>query len=159
MTASSAFLTQSRELLSSVQVVESSSFNLLADNATLPISVSNELAQPVTVYITVRPETALLAVGDNRVKIVVEPNSQAKGQIPVQAISNGTVQALVTLSSPTGVPIGMPQTAEINVQAGWETPIVVFLAAVVVAIFGIGIVRNIVRRRKPTDGEVSASHD
>lgn len=151
--ATSEFLAQTSDLLDSVQVVESSSFNLLADNAGLPISVSNTLAQAVTVYITVRPETAILAVGDTRVKLVVEPNSQGKGQVPVQAISNGRVQALVTLSSGAGIPIGDPTVADINVQAGWETPIVAGFAILVVAVFGVGIVRNILRRRKAAASE------
>lgn len=148
-TATSAFLTESSDLLASVQVVDSSNFNLLADNATLPISVSNSLDQAITVYISVRPETAILAVGQDRVELTVKANSQGKGQVPVQAISNGTVHALVTLSSSTGVAVGLPTTAAIEVRAGWETPIVVILAAAVVAIFGIGIVRNILRRRTP----------
>lgn len=146
-TATSEFLTASAELLSSVQVVESSSFNLLADSAALPISVTNTLPQAVTVFINVRPETAILAVEDSRVKLIVEPNSQGKGSVPVQAISNGTVNAVVTLSSTTGVQIGTPITAEVIVNAGWETPIVAGLALVVVGIFALGIVRNVMRRR------------
>lgn len=149
ITATDAFLTDSDDLRASVQVVAYSSFNLLADSASLPISVSNSLDQAVTVYITVRPETALLAVTDSRVELVVEPDSQAKGQIPVQAVSNGTVQVLITLASGAGVPIGAPATAEINVQAGWETPIVLVVGIIVVLVFGGGIVRNILRRRKP----------
>lgn len=151
VTATDAHLTASSDLRSSVQVVAYSSFNLLADSAGLPISVSNTLDQPVTVYITVRPETALLAVGDSRVALVVEPDSQAKGQIPVQAVSNGTVQVLITLSSGAGAPVGDPATAEINVQAGWETPVVLVIAAIVVVVFAVGIVRNILRRRTPGD--------
>lgn len=147
-TATADFLTESADILASVQVVESSSFNLLADSAALPISVTNGLGQAITVYITVRPETAILAVGEDRVKVVVEPTSQGKGQVPVQAISNGTVKALVTLSSSTGVQIGSPTIAEINVQAGWETPIVAGFAVLVIGVFGLGIVRNILRRRK-----------
>ncbi len=150
ITATDAFLADSADLRASVQVVAYSSFNLLADSASLPISVSNSLDQAVTVYITVRPETALLAVTDSRVELVVEPNSQAKGQIPVQAVSNGTVQVLITLSSGPGVAIGDPATAEINVQAGWETPIVLVIGIIVVLVFGGGIVRNILRRRKPS---------
>lgn len=146
-TATADFITQSNDLLASVQVVESSSFNLLADSASIPISVSNALPQAVTVYITVRPETAILAVEDSRVKVVIEPNSQGKGQIPVQAISNGTVDAVVSLSGATGVQIGTPITAHVVVNAGWETPIVAALAILVVGIFALGIVRNIVRRR------------
>ncbi len=146
--ATQQFLTDSADLVRSVQVVPSSSFLFLADRSALPVSVSNDLDQAVTVYITIRPETALLAVGDSRVELVVEPRSQAKGLVPVQAISNGTVRVLVTLTSPTGVQIGQPTTAEINVQAGWETPVVLVIGALVFAVFAGGIVRNILRRRR-----------
>ena len=147
-TATTQFLSDSTELVNSVQIVPSSSFLFLADSSSLPVSVSNGLDQSVTVFITLRPETALLAVGNSRVELVVEPNSQARGLVPVQAIANGTVQVLVTLSSPTGVQIGQPTTAEINVQAGWETPIVVVIGALVVLVFAAGLVRNILRRRR-----------
>ena len=149
LTATETFLAESVDIRDSVQVVEASGFNLLADNAALPIAVSNDLNQAVTVYITVRPDTGLLAVGDSRVELTIEPNAQGRGEIPVQAISNGTVTVDISLASATGVPIGRTTTADINVQAGWETPIVVVLAGIVVLVFGVGIVRNILRRRRP----------
>ncbi len=150
-TAAQDYVAASTALRNSIQVVESSSFNLVADRGLLPIAVSNATDQIVTVYITVRPETALLAVGDDRVELVIEPGSQGRAQIPVQAVSNGVVRLEVTLTSASGVAIGPATSAEINVQAGWETPIVVVIAAIVVAVFGGGIVRNILRRRKPAD--------
>jgi hypothetical protein len=150
-TAATSFLEGSVALRNAISIVESSSFNLVADRGFLPIAVSNGLDQSVTVYVNVRPQTPLLAVGDDRVELVIEPGAQAKAQVPVQAISNGVVELEVTLTSAAGVQIGAPTIAEINVQAGWETPIVVVVAAIVVAIFGVGIVRNILRRRKPKD--------
>jgi hypothetical protein len=113
--------------------------------------VSNQLTHAVTVYVTVHPQTALLAVGEERVPLALEPGAQGKAQIPVQAISNGVVDVVVTLESAAGVPIGGATAAEINVQAGWETPVVVVIAAIVVVVFAVGIVRNIVRRRRPAD--------
>lgn len=142
------YLSDSRELRDSVHVVAGSSFTFIADRAGLPIAVNNDLDQAVTVYIDLRPQTAQLAVGDTRVELVLEPNSQARGDVPVQAISNGEVRVSVTLTSPTGVIIGDVTSADINVQAGWETPVVVVLAVLVVAFFGLGIVRNIVVRRR-----------
>jgi hypothetical protein len=143
------FLTASSGIVNSVEVVAASGINLLADRATLPVSVTNKLDQAVTVYISVRPDTALLAVGSSRVKLVIEPNSQGKGQIPVQAISNGTVGITVSLTSSSGVPIGTPTRTQINVQAGWETPVVIVIAVLVVAMFAFGVVRSILRRRRP----------
>ena len=157
--STSLFLAQSVDILRAVQVVESSSFNFLADSASLPISVRNDLDHTVTVYITVRPQTALLSVSDSRVELIIEPNSQGKGLIPVTAISNGTVEVVVTLSSPTGVRIGQPSTAEINVQAGWETPIVLVIAAGVFAVFAVGIIRRILKGRSTVPPTSESSDD
>lgn len=160
--ATDDFSADSLEIRSAVQVVESSSLNFLADNAPIPISVTNNLPYPVTVYINVRPETALISVQEGKVELVLEPNSQGKGEVPIEAISNGIVEVEVTLTSATGVPIGSPRFTEINVQAGWETPIVLVLAAIVILVFGVGIVRTILRRRRaaaeesePVDAEAS----
>jgi hypothetical protein len=112
--------------------------------------VKNGLDQAVTVYISVRADTGLLAVESSRVKLVIEPNSQGKGQIPVQAISNGTVGLTISLRTASGIPISSAR-AEINVQAGWETPVVIVIAALIVAMFAFGIVRTILRRRKSAD--------
>jgi hypothetical protein len=149
------FLTESDELLGSVHLVETSGFTLLADSPSeLPITVSNSLNQVVTVYITVRPDTGQLAVTNSHVKLTIEPNSQGKGQIPVQAISNGTARITVSLQSVSGIPIGASMRTKVNVQAGWETPIVVVFAILVVAVFGFGVVRSILRRRKAAATDV-----
>ncbi|MBG6055128.1 hypothetical protein IWX81_001539 [Salinibacterium sp. CAN_S4] len=141
-------LTASTELRSAVQVASTGDFNFLAAAAPLPIAVANNLDQPVTVYVTVRPDTGLLTVAESRVELEIAPNSQASAMIPAQAVSNGVVSVTVSLSSETGVPIGEASRARINVQAGWETPVVVIIASLVVAVFGGGLVRNILRLRK-----------
>jgi hypothetical protein len=148
--AADAFTTASIALRNSVHLVESSNFLLVADNDQyLPITVNNALDQPVTVYITVRSQSALLAIDDSRVKLDLEAGAQAKENIPVHSLSNGVVEVDVSLSSSTGVPIGAPISSEVNVQAGWETPIVVAIAVVVVVVFGVGVVRTVLRRRRP----------
>jgi hypothetical protein len=158
-TSAQAFLTESSTLQSSVSVVASSTFNLLADRATLPIAVLNTLDQPVTVYITVDPDTALLAVTKSRVPITVEARSQGNGQIPVQAISNGEVQVDISLETAAGNHIAGITSSTINVQAGWETPIVVVIAGLVVLVFGVGIVRNVLgRRRRATNDRRDEEH-
>jgi hypothetical protein len=142
------YLAESSKLLSSVAVVSTSGVNLFADRASLPITVSNSLDQAVTVVITVRPDTGLLTVEDSHVRLDIAPNSQGKGLVPVQAISNGTVRVTVHLESLSGVAIGVPSRTPINVQAGWETPIVVIMAGLVVALFAGGLARSIYRKRK-----------
>lgn len=161
-TAVQGYVETSEDLRSSVEIVTTSPFTLLADNGTLPIPVSNQLNQPVTVYLTIRPLTAQLAVSEVNVPVTIEPNSQARASVPVQAISNGSVQVVMTLSSSDGSQVGQPAITEINVQAGWETPVVLVIGGLVIVVFAVGLVRNILRRRgskdEPSAAAVDAEH-
>jgi hypothetical protein len=139
---------ESLALHDSVKVVRSSDISLFADRASLPVTVSNSLGQPVTVVLSVTAPTPLLKIVEPTVTVALEPESQKRGQVPVQSLSNGTAQIAVTVTSTTGVPVGTVTTVRINVYAGWETPITVALAVIVFAVFVFGIARVIVRRRR-----------
>ena len=152
------YATESETLHNSVRVVRSSEITLFADRASLYITVTNELNQPVNVNINVSAPTPLLEIEQSPVTIAIEPASQKRGAIPVQSLSNGTAVISISIASTVGVPIGSPTTVGINVYAGWETPITVALGIFVVAVFGFGIARLIVRRRRARrqqdDGDV-----
>ena len=147
--AADAFTTASIDLRNSVYLVKSSNFLLVADNDQyLPVTVNNGLDQPITVYITVRSQSALLAIDEPRITLPIAASTQTKVNVPVHSLSNGKVEVTVSMTSATDVPIGAPVISEVNVQAGWETPIIVAVAILVVLIFGAGIVRTILRRRR-----------
>ncbi|MFZ2964770.1 MAG: DUF6049 family protein, partial [Rhodoglobus sp.] len=94
--ASDSFLADSIELRDSVQVAEIAGLLLVADSSQyLPVNVDNTLDQAVTVYVTLRPTTAVLAVLERRVQIVVPPASQVRVDVPVQSLTNGTVDFVV----------------------------------------------------------------
>jgi len=139
---------ESVTLHNSVRVVRSSEITLVADRASLYITVTNELNQPVNVNINVAAPTPLLEIEQSPVTVTIEPQSQKRGAIPVQSLSNGRATISISTSSTTGVPIGSSTTVGINVYAGWETPITVALAVLVFAVFGFGIARLVVRRRR-----------
>ena len=145
--AARAHLIDNSEMLESVHLPDSSSVNLIQEKFNLPVTVRNELDFPVTVFVTVRAERAILNVTDKRVQLVIEANSQAKAFVPVESIANGEVRTTVSLSSPTGVPISQPTIVTLNVQAGWETTATVVLAVIIIALFGAGIWRTVLRRR------------
>ncbi|MEO6941816.1 MAG: DUF6049 family protein [Terrimesophilobacter sp.] len=147
-TGAQAYLKANDALRSSVYIPESSQINLLQEKGNLYIAVRNELDFPITVYLTVQPERAILDVLDTHVELKIEANSQAKASIPVQSIANGEVRTRVTLTSASGEAISTPTFIVLNVQAGWETAAAVVLAILVVAIFGAGIWRTVLRRRK-----------
>ena len=140
-------LVENSVLLDSVRIPEGSFVNFPLEKGNLPITVRNELSFPVTVYLTVRAERAILNVTDDWVKLKIEANSQTKAYVPVESIANGEVVTTVSLSSSSGVPISKPTIVTLNVQAGWETTATVVLAIIVIGLFGAGIWRTVLRRR------------
>lgn len=143
-----AYRSRSSEILTSVQIVQSSDLLLPSQNGDLPISVSNTLPYAVTVYVTVRPQTPILNVLDSNVAVTVEANSQRRAPVPVQSVANGDVTIAVSLTSASGVAVSQPVFTTISVQAQWETAAVSVLAVLVIGVFAFGIVRTVRRRLK-----------
>jgi protein-S-isoprenylcysteine O-methyltransferase Ste14 len=113
--------------------------------------VTNDLDQPATVLVTVRPLAPLIAVSQQNVVVEVKAHSQRKASIPVKSLSNGTVILVVSLSSPTGVRIGAPTSVSTSVRAGWEGPVTFGLAGAIAIVFAFGLWRALVRRRRNRD--------
>jgi hypothetical protein len=155
------YLNDTRNIVESVQVVASSTVTFLADSASLPITLSNNLDQNVTVYLAVTPTTPLVSIDkDHRFdEVTIEANSQKRVQIPIQSLSNGKAEVVATLYSSAHRQVGHSQTIDVNVQAGWETLGTLVFGALVVAVFAIGIFRNIRKRRKIRRGEADPDDD
>ncbi|MCW4385795.1 DUF6049 family protein [Salinibacterium sp. SYSU T00001] len=146
--AVAAFVVRSGELLNAVHVLESSTINLLSDTGNVPVTISNSLPYPVTVVVHMWANRAVLDVLEDSVTVTIEAQSQARAAVPVQSIANGTAVLVVSLTSPTQVPIGAPMYVTTNVQAGWETAFTTTVAGVVLLVFVIGIARTVARRRR-----------
>jgi Family of unknown function (DUF6049) len=136
------------DTLDSVQIVEGSDQLLLSDISSLRLQVSNSLPVAVTVYLKVTPLRPLLHVEDPSVEVTIEPDSTTKASVPVESITNGDVTVRVELHSRQGRSVGEPRFLKVILQAGWETAGTVIAGALVVLVFGGGLVRSIVRRRR-----------
>jgi hypothetical protein len=150
------YVAASDKLVGSVSLAKSSSAIITATNSNLPITVSNQLDWPVTVYVTVRSPTGILSIASERVELTIEAQSQAKANVPVRSNANGNAILRVSLSSATNVPIAGPVPLNVDVQAGWETAFTAVVAALLIGIFAFGIYRNIARRRKAKKAKASA---
>lgn len=141
-------LQASDKILNSVSIVTSSTINMVGGQANIPISVLNSLLQPVTVKVEADPNNARLIVNGSK-EITIQPESQAKAQIPVQAqVSNGSSILTVSLQSVDGVPIGEPVAIPINVRADWETWGLGAVALAFVGLLTAGVIRTLRRRKK-----------
>ena len=155
-TATKKYLvTSNRYVTKSVTIARSSATVFTSRNSPLPITVTNELPWPVTVYVTVRSPSNIITIDKDRVELVVEALSQAKTAVPVTSNANGPVTLTVSLSSATNVQITTPTTIDVDVQAGWETAFTAVVAVLVFGVFGFGIYRTVAKRRKSK--RVSAS--
>lgn len=146
--AAQGFLTDCDSILGAVTIQDSSTINLLAENGPFPVTVRNDLAHPVTVYVTVRPDRPILRVTDFRVPLSIAANTQAKAFVPVQVVANGQLTTTVSLSAADRTPIAEPAVVRLNVQAGWEGPVSVFLAGLVALMLVAGIWRTVRAQRR-----------
>lgn len=147
-TATASEIAAARKTLDAVQIAESSDQLVLSDVSSLRLRLSNALPVAVTVYVDVRPLRPLLHVDDGRVEVTIEPDSTANASIPVTSITNGEVTVRARLISANGDTLGAPRFLKVILQAGWETVGTLIVGALVVLVFGAGIVRAFLRRRR-----------
>jgi hypothetical protein len=146
--AVSGALTEAGALVRSVSVVPSSTFNLISAAGDLPITVRNDLEQPVTVRVVLHSSDPKLVVGAEP-ELTVPARGDETARIPVKAIGNGNVSAYVELVTPTGGSVSTAEPFDVRVRADWET---VGTAAIVV-LLGVALVAGIwrtVRRGRST---------
>ena len=137
-----------RYVTKSVTIARSSATVFTSRNSPLPITVTNQLPWPISVYVTVRSPSNIITIDKDRVELVVEAQSQAKTTVPVTSNANGPVTLTVVLSSATNVQITTPTTIDVDVQAQWETAFTAVVAVLVFGVFGFGIYRTIAKRRR-----------
>jgi hypothetical protein len=153
-------LDAARATLDAVQIVEGSDQLLLSDISSLRLPVSNSLPVAVTVRLNVRPLRPLLHVEDPSVEVTVEPESTATATVPVEAIINGDLIVRAELRDSANKSVGSPRLLKVIVQAGWETVGTLVAGALILLIFGGGLVRAVLRRRRAaTDAPLPAGDD
>jgi hypothetical protein len=147
-----SYVKDTKGIVTSVQVEKSSTITLLADQTSVPVTVSNNLDQSVTVYLGVRPTTTVISVdsGHRFESVTIAANSQRRVQIPIQSLTNRKAFLAATLYDGKKKAISRTVLLSLNVQAGWETFGTSLFFVVIVAVFAFGIIRNIRRRRKAT---------
>ncbi len=142
-------LDASAGLLDDVRLAPMSDVQMFGGQVAIPITVINDLTLPVTVRVQTVPSNARLVVDDD-VIAELAPGSQTKVLVPVTArVGNGDVTLSISLfNEDQSVQLDGPEYVAVTVRADWETFGTLILAVLVVGFFGLGIFRNIRRRRK-----------
>ncbi|GAB3615531.1 hypothetical protein GCM10027416_00880 [Okibacterium endophyticum] len=138
---------QTTALLGSVGVVATTPINMISMQTEIPVSVHNDLDQPVTVVLNAHPSNPRLDI-DSSVAEEIPALSHETIRIPVEArIGNGEVTLRIQLHSEEGVVIGQTAFIPVDVRADWETIGITVLGAAVGLLFIGGLVRTIMKRR------------
>jgi hypothetical protein len=143
-----AYLQRSGEIVNSVAIVDGPSILVTSTSTTVPVVISNGLEFAITVRIDARPTRPLLTIDSGR-EVTIEPGSTKTVRLDAQAITNGVVDVVLTVVNPQSGEALSEARVEARLEAQWET-LGLIGGAVIGLIFTVGIVRNIVLRRKAT---------
>jgi hypothetical protein len=139
---------QTAATLGAVSIPSSSTIQLLAANADLPIAVRNDLQWPVTVQLFASPSDPRLEVKP-MIETVVQAGSTTRVKVPVSArVGSGELDLRLSLSSPIGVPIQSQETIRVAVRAEWETIGLVVFGGLAVVLIALGVIRTVRRKRR-----------
>ena len=134
--------------LGAVSIVPPSHINLLNTAGPLQFWVRNELPYPVNVILVSTPDDLRLDVQRQTPVDGATAASNTRVAVPVEArIGSGDVTVRLQLRSPTGVPIGAPESADVSVRADWEGIGIGIVLALVGGLIVLGLVRTILHRR------------
>lgn len=155
--ATGASLKTTTTTLQSVKIIPGSPVNVASTEAPLPITIENSLKQRVNILLWASPSNGRLEI-DGSTKKTVQADSRGTLIVPVKAtLGNGKVKLSLSLTSPTGVSIGSPAVLPVEVHADWEGLGALVVAILLILLFGFGVARNILRRRRERDDPPVAS--
>lgn len=136
--------------LSGVSIEATSTLNQLSRDSSIPVYVRNDLPWPVTVEISASTSNAVLDIDESSIEpTAIDARSQGRVLIPVKArVGSGETTLRMQLTALDGTVIGLPARVSTNVRADWETVGTLSFGLLLVVVFGVGILRNIRRRRR-----------
>lgn len=144
------------ELQSSISIEDGSSVLLISGTGAMPVTITNTLATPASVYVQLVPTGPQLQV-EQVPRVDLPASGSTTIRIPINAVANGNVIVGVHLmSSVNGEDLAPPASFAVRVRADWENIGTAAVAVVLAVAFIVGLVRTI-RRGRRGDGSSAAS--
>jgi len=142
-------------LRASVSVPPTGTVNLISTSGDLPLRVDNALDQDVTLMVRLRTTDRRL-IADTAVKVVVPAGEERTVEIPVSGVQSADVQAVVELSTTTGVVVDSSTVLTVRVRAEWENIGTGAVGGLLALLLVIGVVRT-ARRARGTRADRAAA--
>ncbi|MGK2349030.1 DUF6049 family protein [Actinomyces sp. W5033] len=125
----------------------SSTINVIAQSAAMPVRVMSSLDQDVTVRVHLKPSSTRLQVSQD-VEVTVPAHGEATASVPITAVGSGEVTVTIDLLAADGTSVGTPTTILTRVHADWENVGTRVVAGLLVLVLVVGIIRTVRRGRR-----------
>ena len=132
-----------------VRLVATPNITLASQRGLIPVTVVNDLTEPVTVGVVLRPRNSARLVPTEPAPVTVAPRSSRQLDVPVAAVATGLVTVDVALRTPQGEPFGAPVAITVRATRIGPLGLAVTGGALVVlfALAGLRIARRVRRAR------------
>lgn len=142
---------QVQTTLQAVSIQRPKPVQLITSAAPLPVWVRNDLPWTVRVSLHSDPSDPRLDITPVT-EVEALAASATRVDVPITArVASGEVQVDFELTSPTGVPIGSPATADVTLRADWEGIGLSILGGLIALLLVFGVIRTVRRRRREAD--------
>lgn len=133
------------QLGSAIRVESGSDVLLISGTGSMPVTITNDLTVPATVYVELVPDQTRVQVRETPQR-VLPPGESTTVRIPITAVANGNVTIDVrVLPSPGGPDLAAPASFSVRVRADWENIGTGVVAGLLAIAFVIGLIRTIRR--------------
>jgi len=145
-----ATLARDRELLGGVHVVPSENTQLLGVVSNMPVLVHNSLPFDATVTMRAAPTSAAVVLDAERFRDqVIAAESNSTVLVPVRSrVSSGSSSLIVQVADVGDDTVFSSEILRLTIRSSYETILLVILSVLAVALFGFGVWRSILRRRR-----------
>jgi uncharacterized protein DUF6049 len=141
--------------LAQVRITVSSRVTLGGKAGDVPVSVRNDLSQPVTVQVKARVSAEdQVTIAPYKRLVKVPAKSQITVRIPVRAAAAGSKTLTLWLATPEGAALGRPTSLTVTATHFGTLAIVIISVALVV--FVLSAAARAIRRGGPQDGSAGA---
>lgn len=141
---------------SMVYVVPRENIVLSGDSGSVPVTVTNDLDQPVRVGLTLVASTSARLETDPVAAVEIPAGKRASLEVPVRVIGGEPLPVQVQLTDPSGVAFGEPVALELRTTAYSRAALWVAIAAAIV--LALLVVYDIVRRARQRSAQRSEAH-
>jgi Family of unknown function (DUF6049) len=136
-----------------VRILSRGTVTLSSNSGTIPVTVANDLDQPVTVRLALRPTNSRLEI-DNPRPFRIDAKSRETVEVRASAVANGIVAVDAVLTNADGDPIGPVSQFKVRATNFGRVGFAIIGGAVTLLIASV-VIRLVRRRRRPGTGSPS----